>query len=119
MYEHCTKQEKLLLFGEMNRMKMDILGISEVKWPGVGEMRCEDGCFIYSGGDQAIRGVGVLMSQRVDKCLKIYWTVSDRVTVVKIRGMPFDISKLQVYAPTGDRNEDEVDEFCDTLDQAI
>lgn len=39
---------------EMNRMKSDILGISEVRWPGVGETKSEDGYFVYSGGEEAV-----------------------------------------------------------------
>lgn len=44
----------------------------------------------------------------------INWAVSDRVVVVKIRGKPFAINIQQVYAPTNEREEDEVEEFYDT-----
>lgn len=60
-----------------------------------------------------------MTSPKVAKCLKGYWAVSDRVLVVKIRGKPFDITIIQVYAPTSERDEDEVDEFYNKLDQAI
>ena len=104
---------------EMNRMKIDILGVSEVRWPGVGENQSEEGCFVYSGGEGAVRGVGVMMSTRVAKCVMGYWAVSDRVLVVKIKGKPFDINIVQVYAPTSERDEDEVDEFYDKVDEVL
>ena len=104
---------------EMRRMKMDILGISEVRWPGVGEIKSEDGSFVYSGGEEAVRGVGVMMRRRVAKCLMGYWAISDRILVVKIRGKPFDINIIQAYAPTSERDDDEVDEFYDGLDEAV
>ena len=42
---------------EMQRMNLDVLGLSEVRWPGVGCIATSDGgCFIYSGGQTAERG---------------------------------------------------------------
>lgn len=59
------------------------------------------------------------MSPSVYKCIMGYWAISDKVLVVKIRENPFDINIVQVYAPTSERDEDEVDEFFDDLDRAV
>lgn len=53
------------------------------------------------------------------RCLKGYWAVSDRVLVVKIRGKPFDLTIIQVYTPTSEREKDEMDKFYNGFDQAI
>lgn len=57
-------------------------------WPGVGETRGKNGVFVYPGSDEAVRGVGAMTSPRVARCLNGYWTESDRVLVMKIRGRP-------------------------------
>src|SRR5215469_3954380 len=40
-----------------------------------------------------------------------YWTVTDRVLLVRIKGNPFNICLIQVYAPTTQHEEDEMDKF--------
>src|SRR5215469_961801 len=45
---------------EMNRMRVDMLGLSEVRWPGVGCNQMDNGgTFVFVGGDTAERGVGI------------------------------------------------------------
>ena len=60
---------------------------------------------IYSGGHKHERGVGILLDEQISKCLIGYWTISDRIMLVKLKGKPFDISIKQVYAPTADKSE--------------
>ena len=73
--------------------------VSEVRWPGSGEVQYEKSKFIYSGGDRRERGVGVLMLEDAAKSVRGYWAVSDRVILVKLQGSPFDVNIIQVYAP--------------------
>ena len=97
---------------EIKRLAVDIMGVCEVRWTGVGSMTLADGgCFIYSGGDTHMHGVGIFMSNTVAKSLVAYYAVSKRVLMVRLRGKPFDICVIQVYAPTCDYEEEEVDEF--------
>ena len=104
---------------EMRRLHLDILGISEVRWPGVGCVRNPTGeVFIYSGGKNAERGVGVMLSRYINEHLIGFWAVSDRVLLVKIRGAPFDVCIIQVYAPTSEHDEEEVDKFYEEVNLA-
>ena len=48
------------VFREMSRLKIEVLGLSEVRWPGVGEHKSENGILIYSGGERGEKGVGVI-----------------------------------------------------------
>jgi len=51
---------------EMERLKIDIMGIGEMRWPGSGEMTTEKNRkVIYSGGDTASRGVGIIMENDI------------------------------------------------------
>ena len=47
-----------------------------------------------------------------------YWALSDPVILMKFRGKPFDISVIQVYAPTTDKDSDEIDSFHEKVDAA-
>ena len=85
---------------EMNRLGIDILGLSEIKWKGGGRINSESRTIIYSGGDSHSRGVGVILNKVVAAALIGYWAISERVVVVKIRGQPFSICIIQAYAPT-------------------
>ncbi len=73
------KQEKKEnVENEMGRLNMNVLGLSEVRWPGVGCVETQTGgSFIYSGGQTAERGVGVILDKMIKKCLIGYWAVSD------------------------------------------
>ena len=45
---------------------------------------------MYVGGDTAERGVGIMLTESVAKCMMWYWTESDRVLLVRIKGKPFN-----------------------------
>src|SRR5215469_13390764 len=97
---------------EMNRLRVDMLGLSEVRWPGVGCNQMNNGgTFVFVGGDTAERGVGIMLTESVTKFMIVYWAVSDRVLLVRIKGNPFNIFLIQVYAPTTQHEEDEMDKL--------
>ena len=81
-------------------MNVDILGISELKWTGVGEFNSDDH-YIYYCGQESLRRNGVAMI--VNKSLK--WSIgcnlkNDRMISVRFQGKPCDITVIQVYATT-------------------
>ena len=103
---------------EMTRLKINILGINEMRWLNNGDFMKDDFKMIYSGGDKHERGVGLLLDQYISKCVLGYWTVSDRVLLVKIQGNLFNITIIVVYAPTTGSTEEEIDAFYKTLEEA-
>ena len=107
------------LYQEMVRLKIGVFGVCEVRWPGSGEVQYERSKFVYSGGNLRERGVGIFLSEDAAKSLKGYWAVSDRVILVKLQGSPFDINIIQVYAPTADSEEEEIENFYDSVDSVI
>ncbi|GFO29451.1 craniofacial development protein 2-like [Plakobranchus ocellatus] len=84
---------------QMERMKLNILGLSEVRWKGAGKITGGHE-IIYSGGTESEKGVGIVVDQTVTKAIKGYWALSDRILLVKIAGKPVDLNIIQVYAPT-------------------
>ena len=56
---------------EMARVNIDILGISELRWTGMGKFKSEDNCIYYCGQESLRRnGVAIIVNKRVQKeCL--------------------------------------------------
>ncbi|GFN75291.1 craniofacial development protein 2-like [Plakobranchus ocellatus] len=103
----------------MERMKLNILGLSEVRWKGAGKITSGGHEIIYSGGTESEKGVGIIVDQTVTKAIKGYWALSDRVLLVKIAGKPVDLNIIQVYAPKANSNDEDLDKFYNELDKRL
>ena len=86
---------------EMARVNVDILGISELKWTGMGEFN-SDNHYIYYCGQESLRrnGVAILVNKRVQNAVLGCNLKNDRMISVRFQGKPFNITVIQVYAPT-------------------
>ncbi|KAF7249469.1 Craniofacial development protein 2 [Varanus komodoensis] len=101
---------------EMTRLHIDILGISELKWTGMGEFNSDDHQVYYCGQESLRRnGVAFIVNKRVGKAVLGYSLQNDRMISVRIQGKPFNITIVQVYAPTTGAEEAEVDQFYEGL----
>ena len=91
---------------------MDILGISKLKWFGMGEFDSDDH-FIYYCGQESLRrnGVAIMVNKRVRNAVLGCSLKNDRMTSVHFQGKPFSITVIQVYAPTSNAEEAEVEQF--------
>uniref|UniRef100_A0A672MKF5 Endonuclease/exonuclease/phosphatase domain-containing protein n=1 Tax=Sinocyclocheilus grahami TaxID=75366 RepID=A0A672MKF5_SINGR len=107
-----------LLRKEMTPYECDILGLSEMRWTGVGELN--GGEVIWSGEEKNhMRGVGFLLSKRAKDALLGYNPVNSRNIVARFNGAPLNIAVIQVYAPTSDSTEEEVETFYGQLEHTI
>ena len=95
---------------EMARVNIDILGISEIKWTGMGEFN-SDNHYIYYCGQESLRrnGVAIIVNKRVQNAVLGYNLKNDRMISVCFQGKPFNIMVIQVYALTGNNEEAEVE----------
>ena len=86
---------------EMARVNVDILGISELKWTGMGEFNSDDH-FIYYCRQESLRrnGVAIMVNKRVRNAGLGYNLKNNRMISVHLQGKPFNITVIQVYAPT-------------------
>ena len=105
---------------EMARVNVDILGISELKWTGMGEFNSDDH-YIYYCGQQSLRrnGVAIMINKRVQNAVLGCNLKNDRMISVHFQGEPFNISVIQVYAPTSDAEEAEVEWFYEDLQDLL
>jgi hypothetical protein len=101
------------------RLQINILRLSEVRWRGAGMFSTDGFILIYSGGEQHQKGVAIILDPETAKSVKNYWPVSDRVIAIKLQGKPFDICIVQSYAPTSDYEDEEVDGFYEDLDNVM
>ena len=80
-------------------MNIDILGISELKWTGMGEFNSDDPCIYYRGYECLRRnGVAVIVNRRVRNGVVGCNLKNDRMILVLFQGKPFNITVIQVYA---------------------
>ena len=87
-------------------MKIDILVISELKWTGMGEFN-SDGHYIYYCGQESLRrnGVAIVVNKRVRNAVLGCNLKNDRMISVCFQGKPFNITIIQVCAPTSNAEE--------------
>ena len=97
-------------------MNIDILGIGELKWTGMGEFNSEDH-YIYCCGQESLRrnGVAIRVNKGVQNAVLGCNLKNDRMISVYFQDKPFNITIIQVYALTTDVEEAEVDQFCEDL----
>ena len=104
----------------MARVNVDILGISELKWPGMGEFNSDDH-YIYYCGQESIRrnGVAITVNKRVWNVVLGGKFKNDRMISICSQGKPFNISVIQVYAPISNAEEAEVEWFYEDLQERL
>ena len=86
---------------ETARVNIDILGISELKWTGMGEFNSDDH-YIYYYGQEFLRrnGVAIIVNKRVQNAVLRCDPKNDKMISVHFQGKPLNITVIQVYAPT-------------------
>ena len=91
---------------EMARLNINILGINELKWTGMGEFNSDDH-YIYYWGQECLRrnGVAIMVNKRVWNAVLGCNLKNDRMISVRFQGKPFNITVIQVYAPTSNSEE--------------
>ena len=95
---------------------INILEVSELKWTGMGEFNSDDH-YIYHCGQESLRrnGVAIIVNKRVWIVVLEYNLKNDSVISIHFEGKPFNITIIQVYAPTSNAEEAEVEQFCEDL----
>ena len=117
----CLPSDALLQhLPEMARANVDILGISKLKWTGMGEFNSDDH-YIYYCRQEFLRrnGVALMVNKRVPNAVLGSSLKNDRMISVHLQGKPFNIRVIQVYAPTSNAEEAEVERFYEYLQDLL
>ena len=100
----------------MARVNVDILGISKLKWTGMGEFNSDDHYKYYCGLESLRRnGVAIIVNKGVQNSVFGCNLKSDRMISVLFQGKPFSIMVIQVYAQTTNAEETGVKQFSEDL----
>ena len=105
---------------EMARVNVDILGIRELKWTGMGGFNSDDH-YIYYCGQESLRrnGVAIIVNKRVQNAVLGCNLKNDRMISVHFHGKPFNITVIQLYAPTNNSEEAIVEWFYEDLQDLL
>ena len=101
-------------------MNINILGISELKWTGMGGIN-SDNHYIYYCGQESLRrnGVVIIVNKRVRNAVLGCSLTNDRMISLCFQGKPFNIMVIQVYDPTNNAEEAEVEQFYEDLQDLL
>ena len=101
---------------EMARLNIDILGISKQRWTGMGEFNSDDHYIYYCGQESLRRNAeAIMVNKRVWNPVLGWNLKNDRMISGRFQGKPFNITVIQVYAPTSNAEEAELEQFYEDL----
>ena len=105
---------------EMARVNINILGISELRWTEMGEFNSDDH-YIYYCGQESLRrnGVAIIVNKRVRSAVLGCNLKNNRMISVCFQGKSFNITVIQLYAPTSNAEEAEVEQFYEDLKETF
>ena len=91
-----------------------------MRWLDTGQLSKNGYTVVYSGNcEKHTNGVGIIMTSEIAKSMMGFWPISDRAMLMKLDTKPFKITVIQVYAPTQDHSEEEVEEFYEQINNAL
>ena len=104
----------------MSRENTDILGISKLKWTGMGEFNSDDHYIYYYGQDFLRRNGVALIVNKTDQNAVLGCNLkNDKMNIVGFQSKPFNITVIQIYAPTTNAKKTEVEWFYEDLQDLL
>ena len=105
---------------EMAGVNVDILGVSKLKWTGMGEFNSDDHYTYHCGQESLCRnGVAITVNKRVRNTVLGFNLKNNRMISVCLQGKAFNIRVIQVYAPTSNAEKTEVERFYEDLQDLL
>ena len=108
------------VINEMKKLNISIMGLGETRWKGTGDQINEEGYrIIHSGGKKMERGVAIILDKRLANRIKNIVYKGDRILMVKIDYEPKDIVIIQVYMPTSQHRDEEIEEMYEEIEELM
>ena len=105
---------------EMAIVSIDILGISKLKWAGMGEFNSDDHYIYYCGQESLRRNeIAITVNKRVRNAVLGCNLKNNGIIPVHFQDKPFNIRVIQVYATTSNTEEAEVKWFYEYLQDLL
>lgn len=117
----CYEEKLEDVVREMERLKINILGISDVQRHGSGKHTTKNGTMYFSCKNNSTHryGVAIIVDKTVDQAVIGVKRLSDRVMILKLQSTPTPINVIQVYAPIAKASEDDIKKFYEELTKAL
>ena len=95
---------------ELDKYRWTVVGLSKVSRKVVNKIQTTEGHKLYYiGNDNThINGVGFLINSEVTRMVMCFTPINDRIAIIRLHATPFNISIIQVYAPTTDHTDEEM-----------
>ena len=105
---------------EVARVNVDILGISKLKWTGMQEFNSDDHYICYCGQESPRgNGAAIIVTKRVWNAVFGCSLKNNKMISVRFWGKPFNITVIQVYAPTKNAEEAKAERFYEDLQDLL
>uniref|UniRef100_A0A2S2Q593 Craniofacial development protein 2 n=1 Tax=Sipha flava TaxID=143950 RepID=A0A2S2Q593_9HEMI len=103
----------------MERYKIDILGISEVKWTGLWDVWSGDCRVIFIGDEDKITGLGIVVNKDPGHKIKSIIHFNQRIIGIKIEIKQTETFIIQIYMPTSSNKHEEIEELYEPISEVI
>lgn len=105
---------------ELGRYRIDIAAVQETRWMGQGEIDGKYFTVRYSGGEkQGQHGVAFIIGGRLRNNVMEFKPINERMAYLRVETKPFNMSILNLYAPTERAKEKEKEKFYEEVEEAI
>lgn len=104
---------------QMREKQLDVLGVCETKWGDNDDFWSDDFRIIHSGGKQGKNGVALLLNKSYEICVENSYHINDRILIIRIKSAPVNSTIIQVYFPTSNSDEEEIEQMYNILEEHI
>eukprot|EP00794_Sanderia_malayensis_P009660 gene9660-biopygen7980 len=106
---------------ELGKYIWSVVGIAEMRWCNSGETVSEEGHRVWWSGDskKKIGGVGFIVHRECGNAVMECEPVSSRIIRIRLNATPRNLSVIQVYAPTSDYTEEDIEGFYNQLESTL
>lgn len=109
-----------VLLSELDKYRLDITAIQEIRWTGHGLLEKKFHTIYYSGHDRNhIFGTGFVVRGWMRQRVIGFNPINDRLCSIRIKGTFYNYTLFSCHAPTEASSDDEKDAYYDALERAF
>ena len=104
---------------EMRRAKLNVLGLCETRWDNNGEFVSDEFRVIHAGSKGGQKGVAIILDRKTGENVSKIVQHSDRLLLVKVKATPVDVVLIQIYMPTSDTEDEEIESMYEQIEDLV